>query len=79
MSERLKLRAQGIRDETVQDANTAERVGGVMMDTIAELDDLKAKLDDFIGFTYIGAINFLPDGGGVQIGVKTTCENWNVE
>lgn len=79
MSEALKLRAQVIRNETVRDANTSERVGGVMMDTITELDDLKAKLDDFIGFTYIGAINFLPDGGGAQIGVKTTCENWNVE
>lgn len=79
MSERLKLKAQGIKDETVQDANTAESVGGVMVDTIADLDDLKAKLDDFMGFTYIGAINFLLGGGGVQIGVKTTCDSWKIE
>lgn len=79
MSERLRLRAQGIRDEKVEDANTAERVGGVMVDMVVEMDALKAKLDEFMGFTYIGVIEFQPEGGGVSIGVKTTCENWEVK
>lgn len=79
MSEALKERAMGIRDEIKDEANTAERVGGVMVDTVQELDQIKAKLDEFMGFTYIEGIEIPAGGGGVVIGVKTTCEEWEVK
>lgn len=78
MSEALKKRAEEIRNETNKKANTAERVGGVMVDTVQELDEIKTKLDEFMGFTYIESIEIPAEGGGAAIGVKTTCENWEV-
>lgn len=78
MSDLLKERAIEIRDETKEEANTAERVGSVMVDTVQELDEIKAKLDEFMGFTYIESIEIPAEGGGVVIGVKTTCKEWEV-
>lgn len=57
MSEALKKRAEAIRNETTKNANTAQRVGGVMVDTVRELDEIKAKLDSierFQGVVYFG-------------------------
>lgn len=79
MSEELKKRAQEIRDETAREANTAERVGGVLVDIVKEHDELEKKLSEFMGFTYIGSIEIPAGGGGVRIGVKTTCKEWEVE
>lgn len=79
MSDLLKERAIEIRDETKEEANTAERVGSVMVDTVQELDEIKAKLDEFMGFTYIESIEIPSEGGGVILGVKTTCKEWEVK
>lgn len=79
MSKALEKRAEEVRYETGKQANTSDRIGGVMVDTIRELDELKAKLDEFIGFTYIESIEIPAEGGGVVIGVKTTCKEWEVE
>lgn len=79
MSDLLKERAIEIRDETKEEANTAERVGSVMVDTVQELDEIKAKLDEFMGFTYIESIEIPAEGGGVILGVKTTCKEWEVK
>lgn len=79
MSKALEKRAEEVRYETGKQANTSDRVGGVMVDTIRELDELKAKLDEFMGFTYIENIEIPAKGGGVVIGVKTTCKEWEVE
>lgn len=78
MGEALRKRATEIRDETTEGANTAERVGGVMVDTIVELDEVRTKLDEFMGFTYVECITIPADGGGVVLGVKTTCKEWEV-
>lgn len=78
MSAELKKRAEQIRDETVRKANTAERVGGVMVDTVAELDTLKVKLEEFMGLTYISAIEVPAEGGGAVIGVRTMSKEWEV-
>ena len=75
----LKQRAEEIRDETKKGANTSERVGGVLVDTVQELNDVKAKLDEFMGFTYIDSIEIPAEGGEVILGVKTTCKKWEVE
>lgn len=45
MSEALKRRSEEIRNETGRGANTSERVGGVLVDIVAELDDLSARLE----------------------------------
>ena len=96
MSEALKKRAEEIRNETAKKANTSERVGGVLVDIVTELDglsdeitgeeglkkqveELKLKLDEFLGFTYIESTDFPAEGGTVKIGVKTTCKEWEVE
>lgn len=47
MSTELKKRAEQIREETIRKANTAERVGGVLVDIVAELDDLSARLGEY--------------------------------
>ncbi len=75
----LKQRAEEIRDETKKGANTSERVGSVLVDTVQELNDVKAKLDEFMGFTYIESIDFPAEGGTVIIGVQTTCKEWEVK
>lgn len=79
MSEELKRRAEDVRNETVKGANTAERIGGVMVDTIQELNDIKATLDEFMGFTYMESLELPAEGGEVKIGVKTTCKEWEVK
>ena len=40
MSVALRSRAEGVRDETKKRANTAERVGSVLVDIVTELDEL---------------------------------------
>ena len=40
MSDALRSRAEGVRDETKKRANTAERVGSVLVDIVTELDEL---------------------------------------
>lgn len=79
MSKELRERAEAIMAETREGENTPERVGGVMVDTIVEMDAVKAKLDEFMGFTYVSRIEIPTEGGGVVLGVKTTCENWGIE
>lgn len=78
MSAELKKRAEQIREETTDGANTADRVGGVMVDTVNELDVLKTKLEEFMGLTYISAIEVPAEGGGAVIGVKTMTKEWEV-
>lgn len=79
MSGSLKQRAIEIRDETNYEGNTAERIGNLMLDIIQELEDTRAKLDEFMGFTYIESIDFPAEGGTAKIGVKTTCKEWEVK
>ena len=79
MSEELKKRAEEIRDETAREANTAERVGGVLVDIVSETQELRAKLEEFMGLTYISAIEIPAEGGGAVLGVKTMCKEWEVE
>ena len=78
MSEELKRRAEEIRNETARNGNTAERVGGVLVDMAGELDEVRKRLDEFMGFTYIDRVDFPTNGGVVKLGVKTNCE-WGVE
>ena len=78
MSAELKKRAEQIREETIDGANTADRVGGVMVDTVAELDALSAKLEEFMGLTYISAIEVPAEGGGAVVGVRTMSKTWEV-
>lgn len=114
MSDELKQRAAEIRDETEQGANTAERVGGLLVNMVSECDQIAKntvdvvenqedlekrvealekkvntlsteigclieKLSEFMGFTYISAIEIPPKGGGAVLGVKTICKEWEVE
>lgn len=78
MSEELQKKAEEIRDETRIGKVTAERVGNILIGIIEELDNLKEKQDDFLGFTYIDSVDFPAEGGTVRIGVKTTCKEWEV-
>ena len=88
MAKTLKQRAEEIRNETEEGANTAKRVGRVLVDIVDRIEgeegltkqvqDLKQKMSEFIGFTYIENVDFPAEGGTVRIGVKTTCKEWEV-
>lgn len=88
----LKQRAEEIRDETQKGANTAERIGGLLVDIVdcfsalskeneelkRQVKELTGKVDEFMGFTYIESVDFPAEGGTAKIGVKTTCKEWEV-
>lgn len=88
----LKQRAEEIRDETQKGANTAERIGGLLVDIVdcfsalskeneelkGQVKELTNKVNEFMGFTYIESVDFPAEGGTVKIGVKTTCKEWEV-
>lgn len=79
MSELLKRQAEEIRDEVQKGANTAERVGGVLVEIVKEQDKLWSKLEEFIGFTYIESVEIPADGSEVKVGLKTMAKNWETE
>lgn len=79
MNEELRKRAEEIRDETTRGANTAERVGGLLVGIVTETQELRAKLEEFMGLTYISTIEIPAEGGGVVLGVKTMCKEWEVK
>ncbi len=44
----------------------------------AELEAVRKKLDEFIGFTYIDSVEIPARGGDVRVGVVTTNKEWEV-
>ena len=58
---------------------TIKEINGAVGILKTELDAAKEKLDEFMGFTYIGKVEIRSDGGGVNVGVKTTCEDWEAK
>lgn len=68
----------GELDEVAGDVTGETGLGKRVDELSEEVNQLREKLSEFMGLTYISAIEVPPGGGGAVIGVKTICEEWEV-